>query len=99
MDIKESFGLALQRARKSKEITQEGFSNISSRTYVSTLERGLCSPTVEKVELLAGALGIHPLTLLSMAYLIKSGVGDPTALMDQINSEIHELTLGKNCEM
>ena len=99
MDIKESFGLALQRARKSKEITQEGFSNISSRTYVSTLERGLCSPTVEKVELLAGALGIHSLTLLSMAYLIKSGVSDPTALMDQINSEIHELTLGKNCEM
>ena len=91
MDIKESFGLALQRARKSKEITQEDFSNISSRTYVSTLERGLCSPTVEKVELLAGALGIHPLTLLSMAYLIKSGVGDPTALMDQVKREIAEL--------
>jgi hypothetical protein len=38
MEIKESFGLALQRARKSKEITQEDFSNISSRIYVSTLE-------------------------------------------------------------
>ncbi len=92
MDIKESFGLALQRARKSKEITQEDFSNISSRTYVSTLERGLCSPTVEKVELLAGALGIHSLTLLSMAYLIKSGVSDPTALMDQVRRELCELS-------
>ena len=91
MDIKESFGLALQRARKSKEITQEGFSNISSRTYVSTLERGLCSPTVEKVDLLAGALGMHPLTLLSMAYLIKSGVDDSTALMDQVKREIIDL--------
>ena len=88
MEIKESFGLALQRARKSKEITQEDFSNISSRTYVSTLERGLCSPTVEKVDLLAGALGMHPITLLSMAYLIKSGVTDPTALMDQVKREI-----------
>ena len=88
MDIKESFGLALQRARKSKESTQEDFSNISSRTYVSTLERGLCSPTVEKVDLLAGALGMHPITLLSMAYLIKSGVTDPTALMDQVKREI-----------
>jgi transcriptional regulator with XRE-family HTH domain len=91
MDIKESFGLALQRARKLKEITQEDFSNISSRTYVSTLERGLCSPTVEKVDLLASTLGMHPLTLLSMAYLIKSGVGDPTALMDQVKREIVEL--------
>jgi len=99
MDIKESFGLALQRARKSKEITQEGFSNISSRTYVSTLERGLCSPTVEKVELLAGALGIHSLTFLSLAYLMKSDIGDVSILMDQINSEIHELTLDQNCEM
>jgi transcriptional regulator with XRE-family HTH domain len=91
MDIKESFGLALQRARKLKEITQEDFSNISSRTYVSTLERGLCSPKVEKVDLLASTLGMHPLTLLSMAYLIKSGVGDPTALMDQVKREIVEL--------
>ena len=91
MDIKESFGLALQRARKSKEITQEDFSNISSRTYVSTLERGLCSPTVEKVDLLAGTLGMHPLTLLCMAYLIKSGAGDPTALMDQVKREIIDL--------
>ena len=91
MDIKESFGLALQRARKSKEITQEDFSNISSRTYVSTLERGLCSPTVEKVDLLAGALGMHPITLLSMAYLIKSGVSDVSILMNQISTEISEL--------
>lgn len=91
MDIKESFGLALQRARKSKEITQEDFSNISSRTYVSSLERGLCSPTVEKVDLLAGTLGMHPLTLLSMAYLIKAGVSDATALMDQVKREIIEL--------
>ena len=91
MDIKESFGLALQRARKSKEITQEGFSNISSRTYVSTLERGLCSPTIEKVDLLASTLGMHPLTLLSMAYIIKSGVSDVSALMDQVKREIVEL--------
>jgi transcriptional regulator with XRE-family HTH domain len=99
MDIKESFGLALQRARKLKKITQEDFSNISSRTYISTLERGLCSPTVEKVDLLAGAMGMHPLTLLSLAYLMKSDIGDVSILMDQINSEIHELTLDQNCEM
>jgi|APCry1669188910_1035180.scaffolds.fasta_scaffold122737_2 transcriptional regulator with XRE-family HTH domain len=91
MNIKESFGLALQLARKSKEITQEGFSNISSRTYVSTLERGLCSPTIEKVDLLASTLGMHPLTLLSMAYIIKSGVSDVSALMDQVKREIVEL--------
>ncbi|MCX7187077.1 MAG: hypothetical protein NTW57_07490 [Methylophilales bacterium] len=71
-------------------VNAEGISFIKNE-FVSTLERGLCSPTVEKVDLLAGALGMHPLTLLSMAYLIKSGVDDSTALMDQVKREIIDL--------
>lgn len=62
------FGKALQRIRKAKGISQEAFALTSSRTYVSTLERGLKSPTLSKIDELAEVLGIHPLTLLIAAY-------------------------------
>lgn len=62
------FGKALQRIRKAKGISQEAFALTSSRTYVSTLERGLKSPTLSKIDELAEVLGVHPLTLLIAAY-------------------------------
>jgi transcriptional regulator with XRE-family HTH domain len=62
------FGKALQRIRKAKGIPQEAFALTSSRTYVSTLERGLKSPTLSKIDELAEVLGVHPLTLLMAAY-------------------------------
>jgi hypothetical protein len=43
-----SFWVALKSPRKSKVLTQEDFSAVSSRTYLSTLERALKSSTLEK---------------------------------------------------
>lgn len=91
MNIKESLGLALKKARIAKKVTQEDFSDISSRTYVSTLERGLYTPTVEKVDALAKVIGVHPLTILSLAYLISEGATDASALLNVVNSELKEL--------
>ena len=62
------FGQALRRARKARGMTQEDFSTSSSRTYVSMLERGERSPTLAKINELSETLGIHPLTLLALAY-------------------------------
>ncbi|WP_272544895.1 helix-turn-helix transcriptional regulator [Burkholderia cepacia] len=63
------FGNALKRLREIADVTQEDFGLVSSRTYVSTIERGLKSPTLGKIEKLAEVLGIHPLTLLTVAYM------------------------------
>ena len=63
------FGRALNRARRHRGLTQEDFADVSGRTYVSALERGLKSPTLEKVAELAPALDIHPLTLMALAHL------------------------------
>ncbi|MFP3499683.1 transcriptional regulator, partial [Pseudomonas sp. SIMBA_059] len=41
MEIRESLGEALRRMRILHGLTQEDFGVVSSRTYVSTLERGL----------------------------------------------------------
>ena len=91
MDIKKSLGLAIKKSRKAKKITQEGFSEISSRTYVSTLERGLYSPTIEKIDELAKVIGIHPLTLLTLTYLIDKNEIDPSKLFYQVRNALIEL--------
>jgi len=41
---------------------------VSSRTYMSSLERGLKSPTLSKVAELCEVMDVHPLTLLTLAY-------------------------------
>lgn len=94
MNIKTSLGQAIKISRKAKNITQEGFSEISSRTYVSTLERGLYSPTVEKVDALAKVIGIHPLTILVLTYLIDADETQPTKLLKLVAEELNELSLG-----
>ena len=63
------FGNALKRLREIASVTQEDFGLVSSRTYISTIERGLKSPTLGKIEQLADVLGVHPLTLLTVAYM------------------------------
>ncbi|CAE6829461.1 helix-turn-helix domain-containing protein [Paraburkholderia haematera] len=64
-----NFGKALQRLREIVDVTQEHFGLVSSRTYISTVERGLKSPTLGKIEQLAEVLDVHPLTLLTVAYM------------------------------
>lgn len=90
MNIKKSVGLAIQTSRKVKKITQEDFSEISSRTYISTLERGLYSPTIEKVDAIAKVIGVHPLTLLTLSYLINSKESDSTKLLNQVKAELNQ---------
>jgi transcriptional regulator with XRE-family HTH domain len=41
---------------------------VSSRTYLSSLEQGMKSPTISKVEELASVMGTPPLSLLALAY-------------------------------
>ena len=68
MDLKQAFGLALKEMRTEKGLTQEDFSVVSSRTYMSMLERGLKSPTLEKIEEICSVLEEHPITLLKKCY-------------------------------
>lgn len=78
--FKPSLPDALRRIRKARGLSQEAFSDVSSRTYLSSLERGLKSPTLHKIEDVCTVLDVHPLTLLVLAY----------AGSDQKN--VHELT-------
>lgn len=63
------FGRALRHVRTARGLPQEEFDLVSSRTYISALERGLKSPTLPKVDSLAEVLGVHPLTLIALAFV------------------------------
>lgn len=90
MEVHHAFGKALKKVRKKRGLTQEDFSLTSSRTYVSSLERGLKSPTLDKVDELAFTLGIHPLTLLLLAYASPASF-DGSALLSRVAAEAEEL--------
>ena len=80
MTSKNSFPVALKTVRKARGLSQEAFSDVSSRTYMSSLERGLKSPTLSKVAELCEVMDVHPLTLLTLAYGGDSkGVGEVIA--------------------
>ena len=92
MEVRDSFGKALRFVRQSKGLTQEDFSLVSSRTFVSMLERGATSPTLEKLHSLCSVLGIHPVTLLAMTYLLDSGTPDGfEELLEQLSDELRAI--------
>ncbi|WP_159912428.1 helix-turn-helix domain-containing protein [Pantoea sp. 18069] len=72
--VKSSLPDAIRIIRKARGLSQEAFSDVSSRTYLSSLERGLKSPTLKKLEELCGVLGVHPLTLFLITYAGKDAI-------------------------
>lgn len=71
----EKKGLAWQMAPSLKlNESQEDFFKVSGRTYLSELERGLKTPTLDKIDALASTIGIHPISLLAECYKIKDEV-------------------------
>ncbi|HUA24336.1 MAG TPA: helix-turn-helix transcriptional regulator [Steroidobacteraceae bacterium] len=90
MAAKHSLAAALKTVRKARGLSQEAFSDVSSRTYMSSLERGLKSPTLSKLGELCEVMDVHPLTLLTLAY-----AGDKesniTRLVAQVQSELATL--------
>ena len=83
MAAKHTLSEALKTIRKARGLSQEAFSNVSSRTYMSSLERDLKSPTLNKLAELCEVMEIHPLTLLTLAY-----AGDDTQQAEQLLAQV-----------
>nr|WP_248281941.1 helix-turn-helix transcriptional regulator [Parazoarcus communis] len=66
-------------------MSQEAFSDVSSRTYMSTLERDLKSPTLSKLVELCEVMDVHPITLLTLAY-----TGDSTRKADELLAQVQQ---------
>ncbi len=90
MELQQAFGEALRRQRRVKGLSQEAFINGRGRTYMSELERGLKSPTLNKIEELAKTMGIHPLTLLTESFSLKDDM-EVGEIFARINQELASL--------
>ncbi|MGE4592521.1 MULTISPECIES: helix-turn-helix domain-containing protein [Alcaligenes] len=88
MTAKPSLPEALRRIRKARGLSQEAFSNVSSRTYLSSLERGLKSPTLKKLEELCEVLEIHPISLLALCYFDESDIENG---LHQVNEQVRSI--------
>ena len=89
--IQNNFPKALKMARTAQGLSQESFGLVSSRTYVSSLERGLKAPTLNKADDLAQVLGIHPLTLLALSYAVDCPRPDVALLMQKVTDELYKV--------
>ncbi|KUY70923.1 helix-turn-helix domain-containing protein [Burkholderia sp. RF4-BP95] len=85
MAAKHSLATAIRTVRKARGLSQEAFSDVSSRTYLSLLERDLKSPTFNKLAELCGVMKVHPLTLLTLAY-----AGDSKRNVDQLLAQVRQ---------
>ncbi|VVE41841.1 XRE family transcriptional regulator [Pandoraea iniqua] len=85
MAAKDSLATAIRTVRKARGLSQEAFSDVSSRTYMSSLERNLKSPTLHKLTELCEVMEVHPLTLLTLAY-----AGDNTRKADQLLAQVRQ---------
>lgn len=91
MNLRQGLANAIRTIRKSRGLTQEDFGVVSSRTYLSSLERGLKSPTLDKLEDIAQVLGVHPATMVLLAYVQQAEPAGRELLLKEISEEVKKL--------
>lgn len=90
MTLKTSFASVLRALRSKRNITQRDFADTTSRTYLSKLELGKSSITLDKLEQVSERLGLSPLTLLTLT--LSEDSGQPAKdLISKLSAELADL--------
>jgi transcriptional regulator with XRE-family HTH domain len=89
--IQPKFSVALRALRRARGLAQEEFDQVSGRTYVSALERGVKHPTLSKVCELASVMDVHPLTLLTLSFCNRMSTDDAQKLLTRVSAELDVL--------
>ncbi|WP_122662336.1 helix-turn-helix domain-containing protein [Pseudomonas viridiflava] len=87
MASKSDFGIALRQIRNQKRIPQESLG--PSQSFISSIERGRRSPTLERFEQLAASLDINPVTLLAFSHLGEDESSE--RLLAKVKQELEDL--------
>jgi len=90
MTLKASFASVLRALRSKRNITQRDFADTTSRTYLSKLELGKSSITLDKLDQISRRLNLSPLTLLTLTLSEDSG-SSPSELISKLQLEITDL--------
>lgn len=89
MSLKSSFAIVLRALRSKRNITQRDFGD-TSRTFVSKLEGGKSSLTLDKLDQVSQRLELSPLTLLALTLSLDTGKSS-AELIEQLRLEIENL--------
>jgi len=89
MSLKSSFAIVLRALRSQRKITQRDFGD-TSRTFLSKLEGGKSSLTLDKLEQVSQRLGVSSLTLLTLTLGLESGRSS-AELINDLRLEIENL--------
>ncbi|GLK90762.1 helix-turn-helix domain-containing protein [Pseudomonas turukhanskensis] len=93
MEHKRAVGEAILRVRLQKGLAQEGVG--ASQTYISDVERGLKSPSLEKISKISAALDVHPTSIVVLSYLLENPRTSLDELLKKVRCEV-EAALGAN---
>lgn len=89
MSLKSSFAMVLRTLRRKRNISQRDFGD-TSRTFLSKLEGGRSSLTLDKLDQVSQRLELSPLTLLTLTLSLEAGK-PAVELIDHLRSEIEGL--------
>ena len=85
MTLKASFASVLRALRSKRNITQRDFADTTSRTYLSKLELGKSSITLDKLGQVSRRLELSPITLLTLTLSEETGK-PPSELISKLHS-------------
>jgi transcriptional regulator with XRE-family HTH domain len=85
-----AFAHALRFMRRHNSVHQADFEGGVSQSHVSRLEKGESSVTLEKLEEIAAHLGVHPLSLVTLAWGASEQIA-PTDLLERVRSELESV--------
>ncbi|WP_342353310.1 helix-turn-helix transcriptional regulator [Pseudomonas frederiksbergensis] len=85
-----SICFCIKTTRAIRGLSQKNLAEVSSRTYISKLERGQCSPTLEMMTALSVPLNLSPLTLIAMTIGTATGQSIKS-LVSHVEKELAEL--------
>jgi transcriptional regulator with XRE-family HTH domain len=92
MEFGKALGKAIRDIRVGEKITPDSMINFATPSYLSELENGELEVSVIKINALAGLIGVHPLTILTLGFINADGV-DYGELQEIVQKEL--LHIGK----
>ncbi|NIF28877.1 helix-turn-helix domain-containing protein [Pantoea sp. Tr-811] len=90
MSLKLALAAVLRALRAAKGLKQEELADAVSADYLSTLEKGAATPTLDKLHALSRALGVSPTALLALTQSMEANE-PPSAILERAHQEILEL--------
>lgn len=91
MTLKLAVAAVLRTLRSGQRLTNESVNDATSRQYLTQLEHGKSSISLEKLQAISTALGMSPLTFIALALSVSSdGHPQPQALLESAQAELDE---------